>query len=186
MLDYILLDGRHGVSLCVPLILIHQASPCLSHNSKLSIWVISLMDSSVWIGICALPYKTKGFPGGSYCKEPTCNEGDPGSIPGSGWYPRQGNSYPLQYSCLENSMDRGNSPWGFKESDMTEWLTLWNKRILKNWIFIDVIHEITLHIHEEWLMKRIPVLNYLGSKKSHPLWFSWIEHIPFKGLLNLE
>ena len=36
-----------------------------------------------------------------------CNAGDLGSIPGSGSSPREGNGYPLQYSCLENSMDRG-------------------------------------------------------------------------------
>ena len=35
-----------------------------------------------------------------------CIAGDPGSIPGLGRYPREGNSYPLRYSCLENSMDR--------------------------------------------------------------------------------
>ena len=48
-----------------------------------------------------------GFPGGSDCKESACNEGDPGSIPGSGITPGGGNGNPLQYSCLENSMDRG-------------------------------------------------------------------------------
>ena len=36
-----------------------------------------------------------------------CNAGDPGSIPGSGRSPGERNGYPLQYSCLENSMDRG-------------------------------------------------------------------------------
>ena len=35
-----------------------------------------------------------------------CNAGDSGSIPGSGRFPREGNNNPLQYSCLENSMDR--------------------------------------------------------------------------------
>ena len=40
-------------------------------------------------------------------KESTCNAGDPGSIPGSGRSPEEGNGNPLQYSCLENSMDRG-------------------------------------------------------------------------------
>ena len=54
----------------------------------------------------------------------TYNVGDPGSIPGSGRSPGEGNGNPLQYSCLENPMDRGawqaNSPWGHKESDMTE------------------------------------------------------------------
>ena len=48
-----------------------------------------------------------GFPCGSAGKEPACNAGDPGSIPGSGRSPGEGNGNPLQYSCLENPMDRG-------------------------------------------------------------------------------
>ena len=47
-----------------------------------------------------------------------------GSLPGPGRSPGVGNGSPLQYSCLENSMDRGSladySPWGHKESDTTE------------------------------------------------------------------
>ena len=39
--------------------------------------------------------------------EYACNAGDPGSIPGLGRSPEEGNGNPLQYSCLENSMDRG-------------------------------------------------------------------------------
>ena len=46
-----------------------------------------------------------GFPGGSDGKESTYNEGNLGSIPGLGRYPGKGNSYLLQYSGLENSMD---------------------------------------------------------------------------------
>ena len=46
----------------------------------------------------------RGFPGGSDSKESACNGGDPGSIPGSGRSPGEGNGYLLQYSCLENSM----------------------------------------------------------------------------------
>ena len=46
-----------------------------------------------------------GFPGGSIGKEAAFNAGDLGSIPGLGRSPREGNSYPLQYSGLENSMD---------------------------------------------------------------------------------
>ena len=46
-----------------------------------------------------------GFPGGSDSKESTCNTGDKGSIPGLGRSPEEGNSNPLQYSCLENPMD---------------------------------------------------------------------------------
>ena len=49
----------------------------------------------------------KGFPGASVGKESTCNAGDLGSISRSGRTPREGNDNPLQYSCLENSMDRG-------------------------------------------------------------------------------
>ena len=48
-----------------------------------------------------------GFPGGSDGKESACNAEDPVSIPGLGRSPAEGNGYPLQYSFLENSMDRG-------------------------------------------------------------------------------
>ena len=52
-----------------------------------------------------------GFPHSSVGKESACNAGDPGLIPGSGRSPGEGNSnthsIPLQYSCLENPMDRG-------------------------------------------------------------------------------
>ena len=73
----------------------------------------------------------RSFPGGDSGKEPTCQvEGDlrdESSITGSGRSPGVGNGNPLQYSCLENSMDRG--AWqatvhGVSESDMTEQLTL--------------------------------------------------------------
>ena len=48
-----------------------------------------------------------GFPGGSDGKEFMCSVGHPGSIPGLGRSPREGNSNPLHYSGLENAMDRG-------------------------------------------------------------------------------
>ena len=47
------------------------------------------------------------FLGGSDCKESVCNAGDLGSIHGLGRSPGEGNGYPLKYSCLKNSMDRG-------------------------------------------------------------------------------
>ena len=50
---------------------------------------------------------TVSFPGGSVSKGPDCNAGDLGSIPGLGRPPGKGNGNPLQYSCLENPMDRG-------------------------------------------------------------------------------
>ena len=61
-------------------------------------------------------------------KEPACDAGDQGSIPGLGKFPGEGNSNPLQYSCLENVMDR--EAWHAtvhevcKESDMTAQLTI--------------------------------------------------------------
>ena len=65
-----------------------------------------------------------GFPGCSEGKESACNAGDLGSVPGLGRSLGEGNGYLLQYSCLENSMNR-RAWWatvhrGHKESDMTE------------------------------------------------------------------
>ena len=59
-----------------------------------------------------------GFPGGSAGKESDCNVGDLGLIPGLGRSPGEGNSYRLQYSGLENSMDC--IVHGVVESDTTE------------------------------------------------------------------
>ena len=68
-----------------------------------------------------------GFPSDSDNKESAYNAGDLGSIPGSGGSPGEGNGYPCQYSCLENSMDRG--AWWATQSmvlqrDTTEQLSL--------------------------------------------------------------
>ena len=51
-----------------------------------------------------------GFPGGSVHKESACHAGDPCSVPGLGRFPGEGDGYSLQYSCLENPMDRGTWP----------------------------------------------------------------------------
>ena len=71
-----------------------------------------------------------GFPHGSVGQESTHSAGDAGEmglIPGMGRSPGGRHGNPLQYSCLENPMDRGDW-WAIvyrvKESDMTEWLTL--------------------------------------------------------------
>ena len=64
-----------------------------------------------------------GLLGGSVVKNPSPNAGDAGLIPGSGISPGEGNGNPLQYSCLENPMDREawwtTVHWVAKESDMT-------------------------------------------------------------------
>ena len=52
-------------------------------------------------------YICTGFPGCSDGKESAYKAGYPGSIPGAARAPGEGNGYPLQYSCLENFLDRG-------------------------------------------------------------------------------
>ena len=64
------------------------------------------------------------IPGGSDSKETTCHAGDPGSIPGSGRSSGEGSGYPLQYSCLENFIDRGNL-----------WATV--QRVIKSWTWLN-------------------------------------------------
>ena len=72
----------------------------------------------------AFGFPFKDFHGGSDCKASAYNAEDPGSIPGLGRSPGEGNGNPLQYSCLENPMGWrslvGYSQWGHKESDITE------------------------------------------------------------------
>ena len=63
--------------------------------------------------------KTIGFPGGSVGKESACNAEDLGSISGSGRSPRERNGNPLQYSCLENSMEFPKVHGVAKEMDMS-------------------------------------------------------------------
>ena len=82
--------------------------------------------------ICIL-MADSGFRGGSDSKESACNAGDPGSIPGLGRSPEGVNSYPLQYSGLENPHGQrsleGYGPRGCTESD-TAWLihaAVWKK-----------------------------------------------------------
>ena len=80
-----------------------QRGWALTPFSRLS-WLVScppLSDHSCCLGM------DMGFPGGSYDKKSTCNAGDLSSIPGLGKSPGGGNGNPLQYSYLDNSMDRG-------------------------------------------------------------------------------
>ena len=65
----------------------------------------------------------EGFPGGSDIKVSACNAGDPGSVPGSGRSPGEGNGNPLQYSCLENSMD-GGAWWATVHGVTKSWTRL--------------------------------------------------------------
>ena len=66
------------------------------------IGIVNLLTSKLFLGLSLC----RRFPGGSGGKESAYNSGDPGSVLESGRSPGKANGYPLQYSCLENSMDR--------------------------------------------------------------------------------
>ena len=99
-----------------------SSPPVLKHQN------VPLFGNQVLAGVIIQMRAHWGFPGGSDCKESACNSGDLGPLPRLGRSPAEGNSYPLQYSCLGNSMERG--AWrttvhrGHKASYMTERLTL--------------------------------------------------------------
>ena len=91
-----------------------NASDYRSEDSRFVSWLTRVTSprSSREVGWCVIynPPDTDsiiGFPGGSDGKVSACNEGDPGSTPGSERSPGEGSGNPLQYSCLENPMDRG-------------------------------------------------------------------------------
>ena len=118
--------------LCRPLLLLPSVFPSISYCHRCEEWccqtsqflnagtVLHLKNKQVdnnkhWP--CEPPvwgfmfigyfYRKGDFPGGSDGKVSAYNAGDPGSIPGSGRSPGEGNGNPLHYSCLENPMDRG-------------------------------------------------------------------------------
>ena len=85
--------------------------PCRRERSLVVVvWEECIFGGRETCGRCRtikILHETWGFPSGSDCRESVCNVGDSRSIPGSGKSPGEGNGYPLQYSCLENSMVRG-------------------------------------------------------------------------------
>ena len=100
-------------SLCLN-VLIHKMKKANIQLMCMSMAVLIFCRCPFWSGpILVVQYfwlpllKMGGFPGGSVGKESARNVGDPDSIPGSGRSPEEGNGNPLQYSCLENSMDGG-------------------------------------------------------------------------------
>ena len=108
--------------------------------SWFSLWAIAFpFNDGMWrgsfIGDKITPAR---IPSGSDGEESACHVGDQSLIPGSERSPGEGNGYPLQYSWLENSMDRGAwwvRLWGQKVSDTTELLSIhiWFCRIYEAW-----------------------------------------------------
>ena len=111
-----------------------------------------------------------GFPGGSDGKESACNAEDLGSIPGSGRSPGEGNGNPLQYSCLENSMDRG--AWQAKVHEL--------QRVGHDWTantftFFHLIHAIRLlsNLRMVWKVK----WKKTGDIKLSPYYDSFLSYL---------
>ena len=103
------------------------APPCLNKGNLL------LLRSSFFFLPLPELYLT-GFPGGAMVKNPPANAGDAtdiGSTPGWGLSPGEGNGKPIQYSCLENSMDRG------------AWQAIGSQRVRYDWAGM----HIHIHIH---------------------------------------
>ena len=100
------------------------------------------------------------------------NAGNPGSIPGSGRSPGEGNGNPLQYSCLEKSHGWRNlvgySPWGHKESDTTERLHLCS---LSQWC---KSNHLILCLPLLFLPSIFPSIRVFSSKWA--LWVRWPKY----------
>ena len=106
-----------------------------------------------------------GFPGGSDGKASVCNAGDPGSIPGSGRSPGEGNDNLLQYSCLENPMDRG--AWQATVHGVAKSWTRLSKFILL-YFMVSNGHIISAELGQEcWCdeLMNIKISLILGQKK---------------------
>ena len=87
------------------------------------------------------------FPGGSDSKESTCNAGDLGLIPGSRSSPGEGNGNPLQYSCLENPLDRG--AWratAYSVARNWTWLGNWTATTIKEMLDSESFLFVTLNL----------------------------------------
>ena len=93
---------QHSAFFMVQLSHLHIAT---GKTTALTIW--TLVDKVISLLFNMLSMFVMGFPSSSVGKESTCNADDLGLIPGLGRYPGEGNGNPLQYSCLEISMDTG-------------------------------------------------------------------------------
>ena len=119
-----------------------------------------------------------GFPGGSDGKESACNVGNLGLIPGSERSPGEGNGTPLQYSCLENPMDRG-AWWATVYGVTNDWATntyllmnVWESLHLKGG-FYSPCHHTRERLHEcnnhekSWIIAHLCCCPFLSISNIH-------------------
>ena len=113
-----------------------------------------------------------GFPCSSVGKKSACNAGDLGSIPGSGKSPGEGSGNPLDYSCLENSMDRGawqatvHGVTRVRHDLATKRQQIFNWRIIALHYCVSFCHPSTRISHR---YKDVPSLLKLPPTPPHPL-----------------
>ena len=142
-----------------------------------------------------------GFPGGSDRKESAFSAGDLGLVPASGGSSGGGNGFPLQYSCLENPMDKnlvGYSPWGLRELDTTKQLSMWESATLNLPPLFIILHhicfgQVTLECYIGGCKNLTPLPSaseiHEYSPPYHPThkWlFSWFCHQLVKQKLQLQ
>ena len=117
---------------------------------------MSLLDS---LQYCfSLSY---GDPDSSVGKDSAYNVGDLGLVPNLGWSPGERKGYPLQYSCLENSMDCTES--GCKDLDTTEWLSL-------SLCLLDPRHVRSTHGHHQMVNTEIRLIIVFAAKDGEALY----------------
>ena len=114
-----------------------------------------------------------GIPSCSDGRESACNAGDPGSIPGLGKCPREGNGHPLQYSCLENPMDRG----------IVHGVSMGSRRVGYDWVANTWLFHWILQDTFIWSLNLIYRVRWtvLGGGFPWPLadnlgWCLWVHH----------
>ena len=131
-------------------------------------WYICIIFASIRFKVITFPeyilYTSPlailAFPSISDSKAFACNAGDLGLIPGPGRSPEEGNGNPLQYSCLENSIDRGAwwaTAHGVTELHMTEWLTH-THTVCFNIIKLSFLHNIQTHYHHHHCHHHQPLM----------------------------
>ena len=124
-----------------------------------------------------------GFPGSLAGEVSTCSVADLGLIPGLGRCPGGGHGNSLQYSCLENPHGQrslaGYSPWGRKESDTTEWLSITQHKLSTD---LKLNYDLILlnDLCEEWILL---VLCIFIHKKCPFMFLLFLCFLPFIQIL---